>query len=65
MSHVINPEQRVGITSGLALHETQHHPQLEDAVISQLVRRTLLCIRDIFSTTEARKSSPQPAAVRP
>jgi hypothetical protein len=47
----------VGIISCHALSEAQHHPLLDDADISSVVHRTLLCIRDIFGETEASRNN--------
>ncbi len=49
--------KRVGIVSGHALSDAQHHPLLSDADVSAVVHRTLLCIGDIFSETAASRNS--------
>ncbi len=49
--------QRVGIVSAHALNAARHHPRLDDSDVRALVHRSLSCIRDIFSATEASRSS--------
>jgi hypothetical protein len=49
--------QRVGIVSAHTVNEARHHPLLDNPDVRALVHRSLLCIRDVFSATEASRSS--------